>query len=212
MRWLKTLLFFPVLAFALQPNAVRTEIAFVGEPIVTLKAIQQSFNAAGYRFEINALSVEEGYAEVYGRAVGIKSLNLGVIHEHLRDEGIRVESAAAERGILKLTLDAKNGVWNAPVIGSDEGVQLQKTNSPQWFRINGGQTIRIEPPYVGKWYPEIAVLDASMRVLYSFRSPKAKDQFELELPEGACYLKVSNVGGMKVLKEGMWIESVSPGR
>lgn len=212
MRRLITLLFFPVFAFALQPNHLPTQIAFSGEPAVAVKTIQYSFNAIGYKFEINGLIVHNLEGEFSGTAVGMRAFNIAALSENLQDAGIAVESAGLEGGTLKLRLNAKNAVWNTPVIGSDEGAELQRTSAAQWFRVQGGQTIRIEPPFVSKWYPDIAVLDASMQVLYSFRSPKAKEELELQLPEGAYYLKVSNIWGMKVLKEGMWIESITPGR
>lgn len=212
MMKLKTIVFFPALLFALQPNTIQTQIAFSGEPMAAIKAIMQGFNAVGYKFEVNALSLENSYGELHGSAVGIKPLSVGVLGENLAEEGIVLESSGLEKGVLTLRLNTENAVWNAPLIGSDEGAELQRASSAQWFRVQSGQTIRMEPPYVGKWYPDIAVLDASMRVLYSFRSPKAKDELELELPDGAYYLKVSNVWGMKVLKEGMWIESITPGR
>lgn len=212
MKGLKALFFVPVLAFALQPNQIRTQISFAGEPMTALKAIQQGFSTLGYKYEITAMSMKDGYGEVHGTAVGIKPFSAETLNESFAEEEMAVENADFNEGSLRMVLDAKEAVWNAPLIGNDEGVELQRPSNAQWFRIQGGQTVRIEPPYVGKWYPEIAVLDGSMRVLYSYRSPKSKEAWEIELPEEARYLKVSNVWGMKLLKEGMWVESITPGR
>lgn len=207
-----TLIFIPVFVFALQPNSIKTHILFSGEPILALKAIQQSFHAAGYKLDVHTFSMEDSTGEIGGTAVGLKPFSIGMLRENVQEEGMALTRASTEQGVLKLVLDAANGAWSAPQIGSDEGAELKRSSNPQWFRIQGGQVLRFEPPYVGKWYPEIALLDASMRVLYAYRSAKATEEFELEVPEGACYLKVSNVWGMKVLKEGTWIESVTPGR
>ncbi|MBN2869810.1 MAG: hypothetical protein JXK04_02530 [Campylobacterales bacterium] len=212
MKKFTTLLWFPVVAFALQPSQIQTQIGFSGEPVVALKAIQRSFNAAGYKFDVHSVSLENGNAEVSGTAVGMRAFSVDVFSENLKEEGVAIESTASNQNVLKMTLNAENAVWNTPLIGSDEGVQLERSNIAQWFRIENAQTIRIEPPFAGKWYPDVAVLDASLRVLHSYRSLKAQDALELEVPQGAYYLKVSNVWGMKVLKEGMWIESISTGR
>ncbi len=212
MNKFNALLFFPLIAFAAQPNQIRTEIGFSGGPVVALKTIQRSFNAAGYKFDVDAMSLENGKSVMSGRAVGMRAFSPEVFIENLKEEGMAIESIASIQSVLTMTLNAENSVWNAPLIASDDGIQLERSSSAQWFRVENAQTIRIESPYVGKWYPDVAVLDASLRVLYSHRSLKAIEHFEIELPEGACYLKVSNVWGMKVLKEGMWIESISPGR
>lgn len=212
MKRVSALWFFPVWLSALQPNPIPTQIVFSGEAVAALKAVHQGFNAVGYKFDITAVTAENSSGKVSGTAVGIRPFSVEAFGENLKEEGLLLESIGMEQGVLKLKLDAKNALWNAPLIGNDEGVQLERSNGAKWFRVQSGQTIRIEPPYTGKWYPDIAIFDASFRVLYSYRSQKAKDQFEFELPEGAHYLKVSNVWGMKVLKEGTWIESITPGR
>ena len=212
MKRLGTLLFFPLFAFALQSNHILTQIEFSGEPVVAVKVIQNGFNAAGYRLEIHSLMTENGRGTLQGEAVGIRAFDPDVLRENLHEQGVAVEQSEERKGVFSLLLDAKNALWNLPQIGNDEGTELERTNVPQWFRVHSGQTIKIEPSYAGKWYPDVAVLDSSMKVLYSFRSEKAQEEWSFRLPEGACYLKVSNIWGMKVLREGTWIESISSGR
>lgn len=206
------LLLLPALASALQPNHIESQVTFSGEPLAAVKAIQNGFNAAGFKLEINSLSAENGRGMLRGTVVGIKPFDPDTVRENLQETGIAVEHAEAGKGTFALVVEAKNAAWNVPLIGTDEGAELQKASVPQWFRVQGGQTIRIEPPYGGKWYPDVAVLDGSMRVLHAFRSYKSEDEWSFELPEGAVYLKVSNLWGMKLLKEGMWIESITSGR
>lgn len=206
--------FFP---FLLAPSillgvSITTQIEFTGEPAVSLRIITQAFNAIGYRFDVRALSVEHGAGEVQGIAVGNKTFTPAVLGENLKEQGVRIESAHADQNGLSLVINTQNALWNAPLLGRDEGSELKRINSAQWFRVEEGQTIRIQPPYAGKWYPEIAVLDSSMHLLSSYRSLEPKEEFQFELPPASYYLKISNAQGMKVLKEGMWIESMSPGR
>lgn len=212
MKALKILLLLPVFAFALQSNPIKTEVSFTGEPLLAIKLLQHAFGTVGYRLEIEHFSVGNGSGFVKGSAVGMRAFDPRVLVENLQDGGIKAENVRGEKGVLKLSMDTTGGEWGIAVIGTDEGAELQRVNTPQWYRIQHGQTIRIEPPFVGKWYPDIAVFDRTMRPLYSFRSSKPREELSIELPEGAFYLKVSNVWGMKVLKEGMWIESISPGR
>ncbi len=145
-------------------------------------------------------------------AVSNKAFNPVSLGENLKEQGIRIERAHFDTKKLSLVLDTQNAVWNVLLLGSDEGTELKRVTAPQWFRVEQGQQIRIEPPYTGKWYPDIAVLDGSMQIVSSIRSMEVKDELQFELPAGSYYLKVSNAQGMKVLKEGMWIESLSPGR
>jgi hypothetical protein len=192
--------------------SINTQIEFTGEPAVSLRTITQAFNTLGYRFDVKSLSVENGSGKLQGSAVGNKTFTPVVLSENLKEQGIRIDSAHADQNGLSMVLNTQNAFWNAPLLGRDEGSELKRMNNAQWFRVEEGQSIRIQPPYAGKWYPEIAVLDASMHLLSSYRSLEAKDEFQSELPPTAYYLKISNAQGMKVLKEGMWIESMSLGR
>lgn len=209
MKRFMALLCFP---FALFGASLSTEILFTGEPVVSVRTITQAFNAVGYKLEVEELIVESGSGKLLAAAIGNKAFSPPALGENLKEQGIRIERAHMDGNTLTLTLETQNAIWNIPLLGSDEGSELKRVNTPQWFRVEEGQHIRIEPPYAGKWYPDIAVLDVSMQVLSSFRSSEPKEELQFELPRGGYYLKVSNAQGMKVLKEGTWIESMSPGR
>lgn len=204
-----TLLCSPFILFG---GSLTTEITFLGEPMVTLRTITQAFHNVGYKFEVETFSTQSGSGIIIGTAVGNKAFIPPALGEHLKGQGIKMERAQMNDKGLFLTLDTQSALWNVLLLGSDEGLELKRVNSPQWFRVEPLQQIRIEPPYTGKWYPDICVLDASMQVLTSFRSLVVKEELQFELPQGSHYLKVSNAQGMKLLKEGMWIESMSLGR
>lgn len=141
-----------------------------------------------------------------------KPINPTVLAENLQEEGMTLRYIRMNHGTMELGADATAAIWNVQSLGSDEGAQMQRSATPYWFRVEKGQTISIEPSYGGKWYPDISVLDITMRPLSTYRSQKSADVLKLSLPEGAYYLKISNTNGMKTLKEGMWVESMSEGR
>lgn len=206
------LVFLPLLAWAAAPVQVKVNIVFSGNPAAVIKSVHQSFASLGYRLDMDTVSVNGTSGELHGTVSGIKPFSGDVFAENLKEAGVTIANVRVERGVLSLTAKGENAVWNAPLLGKDEGAELQKTAVSQWFRVEEEQTIRIQPPYSAKWYPEIAVMNSAMEVLYSFRSQKDEDEINLELPAGAYYLKVSNANGMKVLPAGMWIESISQGR
>lgn len=212
MKRLFVLVFFPLMMWAAPPVSFKTEIAFSGEPAVAVKSIIHAFSTLGYRLDIGTFSTDKSSGILRGTVSGIKLFSPEVFTENLKEEGIVINTIRVERGTFSVNVNAEKGVWSAPLIGKDEGVELQKSATSQWFRVEEDQTIRIQPPYACKWYPEIAVLSLSMDVLYSSRLGKPEDQMDIVLPAGAAYLKVSNTNGMKVLPSGMWIESLSEGR
>lgn len=193
-------------------TTINVQIRLEGEGLNALRTLTQAFNSVGYKLEIESLVYENAQGEIEAKASGNRAFAPSILAENLKEQGIVISHARYEGEKLTLSVQTQNGFWNIPLLGADEGIELKKTSTPQWFRVEENQNIRIEPPYAGKWYPDIAVLDAHMGVLSSYRSFEPKEEFQFELPAGARYLKVSNAQGMKALKEGMWIESLSPGR
>lgn len=206
--------FFPFVLFPLFlfGASFSTHINFSGEPAVALKTAQSAFNTFGYRLEVSDFDTQNQTGEFEATAIGNKVLNPEMVKESFKEQGIEIEAMNTQQQTLSMMIDAQKALWNLPLLVSDEGIELKRVHSPQWYRVEEAQSIRIEPPYSSEWYPDIAVFDRSLNLLYSYRSDSVKEGFELELPSGSVYLKVSNVQGMKVLREGMWIESKSLGR
>lgn len=206
---LSFLLFIPLFLFG---GSLHTHIVFTGKPIVTLRTITQAFNTVGYKFELNSLRIENNSGELHALVTGSKVFNAGALSESLKELGIKIEKAHIDSQVLAMKIDTQNADWNILVLGKDDGVELKRVSSAQWFRIEEEQIIRIEPPYVGKWYPDVAIFASTMELLLSFRSSEPKEELEFVVPQGAHYLKISNAQGMKLMKEGMWIESMSSER
>lgn len=176
---------------------------------MAVRTITQAFNSVGYRLDIDTLRIDNGSGELYATATGNRAFSLNGLSENFKQQEMRVDKADLDQTGLDLKLDTQNVQWDVPMLAAEESTELKRVNTAQWFRVEGSQKIRIAPPYAGKWYPDIAVLDSKMGVLYSFRSLEPQEEFSFELPEGAYYLKISNAQGMKMVKEGMWIESLS---
>lgn len=196
---------FPLLVW----GNLQTHIQFTGDPCVSVRTVLHTFHTLGYRFDIHSLSVSPEGGEMIGTAIGNRPFQPSAFGEALKNQKIRIDKSSLEKNRMALTLDTRDAFWDVLSIEEDEGTSLKRVSSPQWFRVSQSQNIRIEPPYSGKWYPEIAVLNSNMEVLYSNRSAESKEELIVELPRESYYLKVSNTQGMKLLKEGMWIESLS---
>lgn len=208
--WIVLLLPIGVLGGQLSQLQVRIELR--ADPLVGLTTLAHTFKSLGYRMQIDTISTRNSVSQIEAVIIGQKPLNPTVLAENFQEEGIKLVYARMNEGKLELGIDATAAVWNLQILGADEGIGLERSSSPYWLRVTEGQTIRIEPPYGVKWYPDVSVMDASMRILFSERSENSANELKLPLPEGAYYLKISNTNGMKSLKEGMWVESMSEGR
>lgn len=198
--------------YAVPLNTIHVRIDFVGVPAVALKVITQSFGTVGYRLDPSFLDYRENKGILEGYLTGIRPLGAEQLNQVLHESDFDVSDGQVKEKNLFFKVNGTSGYWNATPLPADEGIELKKSASAQWFQVEGGQNIHIVPPYAGRWYPDIAVFDGRMNVLMEKRDTKGEEGLEIDLPQEAKYLKVSNLHGMKLLREGTWIESSSPGR
>lgn len=186
-----------------------TAIAIKGEPLKGYKIVQQAFQDIGYRFEplkVDKTSESENFT---GRVSGFKPFDFVMLQALLTEEGVQVEQAVLENETLVLGVNVSQSEWKVPVLDAHGGEELPRSSSPFWFKVTPGDVLRFEPPYEGKWYPDIVFLDSQLRVVYAYQSSEPKSELEVDVPQDGFYMKVSNLQGMKLLRNGMWIQSVS---
>lgn len=171
--------------------------------------VQHVLASMGFKVHMHRFSSTNEVTELDLVLHGKQQLDTKEFVEELRVHqiGVRNEQLKNKQGTIEL--DASYALWNVPAITEDEGVQVDRTNIASWFRVNKTFGITVEAPYGAKWYPEIAVLDDKMQTLVSIKESTFQDRMTFQLPEHAMYLKISNTNGMKMLREGMWIESAN---
>lgn len=174
--------------------------------IVSTKILSSALQTMGQHVNIHRYENDGQTVEMDIILSGRKAFDPKYFGEFLRENGMAITKASLQNKNWYLEMDASDAVWNIPSITVDEGAQLEKSTLHHWYTVDQAKAISIEAPYGGKWYPDVAVMDSKMQVLVSFRAFTSRDQMSFALPEGAKYLKISSTNGMKLLKEGMWIE------
>lgn len=201
------LLLLVVLSVAAKETKSEINLNVTHGGLLSTTIVQHALVSMGYKAHINRFSSANEITEMEMTLYGKKPLDPKEFAEELSLHQIRVSNAFVSNKKWTIGLDASQALWNIPAITQDEGAQIERTNFAVWFRINNTLGITVEAPYGTKWYPEIAVLDDKMQMLLSTKESTFKDRITFQLPEHAMYLKVSNSNGMKMLREGMWIES-----
>lgn len=177
--------------------------------LLSTTIVQHVLVSMGYKAHINRFSSVNEVTEMDMILYGKKPLDPKEFVEELNLHQIAASNAIVSNKKWTIGLDASQALWNIPAITQDEGAQIERTNIAAWFRVNNTLGIMVEAPYGNNWYPEIAVLDDKMQTLLSTKESAFTDRITFQLPEHAMYLKVSNSNGMKMLREGMWIESAN---
>lgn len=205
---MKPLILAVILTLSLVAGDTKTnvDLRVVHGSILSSKIIVHALNAVGQRSAIHRYEKDGETTRMEISLSGRKGFDPKYFSEILRDNSMVITAGTVRDKKWTIEIDASSLLWQIPAITPDEGAQMEKSAVPAWFVVNQSSALTIEAPYGNKWYPDIAVLDANMEVLSSMRSFKTQERMTFTLPEGAMYLKIANTNGMKLLKEGMWIE------
>jgi len=176
--------------------------------VISTKIILQALQTMGQKVKITQTIRDEQGVYLELTTSSNKPFESRYFGEILQEHGIFLTKVTIKDKKRLLILNASQARWEIPKISPDEGAQVEKTLAANWFRVDESSALTIEAPYSGKWYPEIALFDASMTLLASVREFIPKAKMEFSLPQGTTYLKVSNANGMKLLKEGTYIEHI----
>ncbi|MDD2827972.1 MAG: hypothetical protein PHW18_00185 [Sulfuricurvum sp.] len=205
MKTLFWLLLFPLFLFSAESRTI-VNLTLYHADKVTTKIILSALNSVGQRPNISRFESLSDTIFLEMELQGTRPFDAQYFSEIVKENGVNVVKETYQKNKWIMELDGSSGHWNLSEITPDEGAQMEKSASPSWFIVNHSSAITIEAPYGGKWYPDVAVFDANMEVLVSLREFKSKERLSFSLPEGAVYMKVSSANGMKLLKEGTWIE------
>lgn len=176
--------------------------------ILSTKIILQALQITGQKAKITHVIRDDQGIHIEVTTSANKPFEGRYFSEILSENGVLLTKATVKDKKWLLLLDSSQAHWEIPNISPNEGSGMDKSPNPSWFRVDESSALTIEAPYSGKWYPEVALLDASMNVLESVREFTPKTRLDFSLPQGATYLKVSNANGMKLLKEGTSIEHI----
>ena len=211
---MKLLVWCVIFTFSLVAGDTKTNVSFhvAHGNILSSKIIVQALNTIGQHVSIHRYESDGGMTRMEVSLSSRKVFDPKYFSEILRENAMIITAGAVRDKKWTIEIDASSIVWQIPAITPDEGAQMEKSTTPLWFVVNQSRALTIEAPYGNKWYPDIAILDVNMEVLSSMRIFKPQETMSFTLPDGAMYLKVANTNGMKLLKEGMWIESNRDGR
>lgn len=210
---MKSLIWIVFFTFSLIASDIKTEVAvrITHGTTLSTKIILQAFNTVGQRIDIHRYESDSEMTQIDILLSGRKVFDPKYFNEIVHANGMTITAGAMSKKKWTIEIDASSVLWQIPAITADESAQMEKSSVPLWFSVNQSRALTIEAPYGGRWYPDIAVLDANMEVLSSEHSFQPQERMSFALPEGAMYLKIANMNGMKLLKEGMFVEQNSNG-
>ena len=104
-------------------------------------------------------------------------------------------------------IDISTGYLNVISIEPGQKLQLKRSLYPYWLNVEKVRVLKIKSPLRNNWYPNISYYDASLHLIKLLKKDKRFRNISLHMPKNAKYIKISDLYGLKNVKNGLSIEA-----
>ncbi len=97
-------------------------------------------------------------------------------------------------------VDMHEGFLNVASLVSYENIELKRSLYAYWLDVSQVKELSIQSSRRNSWYPYITYFDASLHLLKVIKKDEKTRHIDLEIPEGAEYIKISDIYTLKNIK------------
>ncbi len=186
-------------------NSQEVMLRFVGDrrPFLLLHLSESALDHGNiYRYGTASLATLPQGFECGYKIMSATTISFAKMFAFLKRNGVIIKSVRYTDGGWSFYLDMGGARIDLPkVVGSGEFKALK---TPLWLEVCGASRVRIYS-YGRYWHPFIAVYDADLAPLDLFKSYEPTRRYDVTLPNGACYIKISDIFTPKNMKRGFRI-------
>ena len=123
---------------------------------------------------------------------------------------LQIELAKSGSAIIDVTMisptewtfsvDMHEGFLNVASLVSYENIELKRSLYAYWLDVSQVKELSIQSSRRNSWYPYITYFDASLHLLKVIKQDEKTRHIDLEIPEGAKYIKISDIYTLKNIK------------
>jgi hypothetical protein len=100
-------------------------------------------------------------------------------------------------------IDMRGGFLNLETLQSKQEVRLKRSHYAHWLNVSKIKELKITSSRRNSWYPYIAYYDTSLHLLKVFKDNKICYKTELDIPQNAKYMKISDLYTLKNVRDGL---------
>jgi hypothetical protein len=117
----------------------------------------------------------------------------------LKRNGVGIRSVRYEGKGWRFHLDLDGAHLDLPKVM--ESAEFHRLKEALWIDVCGARKISIRS-FGRYWHPKVAIYDDNLESLDLYKSYEVTKRLELALPNGACYIKISDIFTPKNIKHG----------
>lgn len=97
-------------------------------------------------------------------------------------------------------VDMHDGFLNVAKLEAYENLELKRSMYAYWLDVSGIKSLSIQSSTRNSWYPYITYFNSALNLLKVVKIDKKTRHLELNIPDGARYIKISDIYTLKNIK------------
>lgn len=176
-----------------------------GSTLLAMKLIGDSLRSIGYSYFLTRHAATDGKRLEWTIWLSSEyAIDPVIFAAELKKRGCGViDIARLDAQSWRYLLDLSGAFLNVRRIMPGEQVELKKKVGEHWLALDGGGVIAIRSAPANSWCPNVTFFDSNLEPLEVYRKDQKSDFVKLHVPQGARYIKISDIYTQKNFKEGL---------
>lgn len=173
-------------------------------PLLLVQIINRSLEHLGYKYFRVASLDNVAQKVAYGVFLDSKSLlNLGNFYKELLANGVYILGIFQnEEYGYTYVLDAKDAIIATK---SPQESEFTKSPSAYFYSVMGASNINIQAHSNDSWFALVRIYDKNLKLIKEIKSKQKQSYLNINLPDGATYIQISDVATLENIKRGLKI-------
>jgi len=193
------------------------QVGIMGEAFGNDRQIDLIFNSESRPFllvHLSELALDRGNVYRYGTAaLNFSSQRFALIYsvtttqtisfakmvQTLRQNGVWIKSVRYDGNGWRFDLGMAGAHLNLPKVV--QSAEFEHVKDALWLDVCGAKSVSVVS--LGRyWHPKVAIYDENLKPLDLYKNYDVMRRLELALPNGTCYIKISDIFTPKNIKRG----------
>jgi len=191
--------------FFKRPRELTLSFKTSGAPLFFVKIMGDTLRNIGYYKYVTTKSALNASEFVWTISLNSEyATDPLILQKELQKRGcsiVAIERESAYR--WSYVIDMREGHLNLVVLHDAQQVRLKRSLYAHWLDVSKVKKLTIRSSSRNSWYPYIAYYDPSLHLLKVLKIDEKRRKLTLNVPNGARYLKVSDIYTLKNIKDSL---------
>jgi hypothetical protein len=191
--------------FFQEPKTFTLHFKTSGSPVFFVKIMGDTLRSMGYFRYMTTDSTLDASEFVWSIALRSEyATDPLILQKQLQKSGALIVDIERKSALeWSYSIDISHAQLHVVKLQPDEELQLRHSLYAQWLNVSSVKRVEVKSSARNRWYPYIALYDASLHLVKLVKRDAVTKKLLLELPKNTHYMKLSDLYTLKNVRDSL---------